>query len=152
MEADTSASVRPLPPLNVWRRGKDPPKLAAPYTPPSPELVVSLAEYEQVRNEIHQRGNHQVTIQGADVALLAAILSFSGHFKSSHASLILALVFPFAFLGWYYFEQDLLITQAAAYIERELKERIIERVAQLKYDFPDIRPLWEGDLRVLTQF
>jgi len=28
----------------------------------------------------------------------------------------------------------------------------IERVAQLHYDFPDIRPLWEGDLRVLTQF
>jgi phenylalanyl-tRNA synthetase alpha chain len=28
----------------------------------------------------------------------------------------------------------------------------IERVAQLKYDFADIRPLWEGDLRVLTQF
>ena len=27
----------------------------------------------------------------------------------------------------------------------------IERVAQLHYDFPDIRPLWEGDLRVLTQ-
>jgi phenylalanyl-tRNA synthetase alpha chain len=28
----------------------------------------------------------------------------------------------------------------------------IERVAQLKYDFADIRPLWEGDLRVLRQF
>jgi phenylalanyl-tRNA synthetase alpha chain len=28
----------------------------------------------------------------------------------------------------------------------------IERVAQLEYDFPDIRPLWDGDLRVLTQF
>jgi phenylalanyl-tRNA synthetase alpha chain len=28
----------------------------------------------------------------------------------------------------------------------------IERVAQLHYDFPDIRPLWEGDLRVLKQF
>jgi phenylalanyl-tRNA synthetase alpha chain len=28
----------------------------------------------------------------------------------------------------------------------------IERVAQLKYYFPDIRPLWEGDLRVLRQF
>ena len=28
----------------------------------------------------------------------------------------------------------------------------IERVAQLKLDFPDIRALWEGDLRVLTQF
>ena len=28
----------------------------------------------------------------------------------------------------------------------------IERVAQLRYDFPDIRPLWEGDLRVLRQF
>ena len=28
----------------------------------------------------------------------------------------------------------------------------IERVAQLHYGFPDIRPLWEGDLRVLTQF
>jgi phenylalanyl-tRNA synthetase alpha chain len=28
----------------------------------------------------------------------------------------------------------------------------IERVAQLHYDFSDIRPLWEGDLRVLTQF
>jgi phenylalanyl-tRNA synthetase alpha chain len=28
----------------------------------------------------------------------------------------------------------------------------IERVAQLKYDFPDIRPLWDGDLRVLRQF
>jgi phenylalanyl-tRNA synthetase alpha chain len=28
----------------------------------------------------------------------------------------------------------------------------IERVAQLHYDFPDIRPLWEGDVRVLTQF
>ena len=28
----------------------------------------------------------------------------------------------------------------------------IERVAQLKYDFPDIRALWEGDLRVLNQF
>src|SRR5512133_618526 len=27
----------------------------------------------------------------------------------------------------------------------------IERVAQLKYDFPDIRPLWDGDLRVLRQ-
>jgi phenylalanyl-tRNA synthetase alpha chain len=28
----------------------------------------------------------------------------------------------------------------------------IERVAQLRHDFPDIRPLWEGDLRVLRQF
>jgi phenylalanyl-tRNA synthetase alpha chain len=28
----------------------------------------------------------------------------------------------------------------------------IERVAQLHYDFPDIRSLWEGDLRVLSQF
>ena len=28
----------------------------------------------------------------------------------------------------------------------------IERVAQLKYDFPDIRALWDGDLRVLRQF
>ena len=28
----------------------------------------------------------------------------------------------------------------------------IERVAQLKFDFPDIRALWEGDLRVLRQF
>src|SRR6185295_17209537 len=28
----------------------------------------------------------------------------------------------------------------------------IERVAQLKYDFPDILARWEGDLRVLTQF
>jgi phenylalanyl-tRNA synthetase alpha chain len=28
----------------------------------------------------------------------------------------------------------------------------IERVAQLRYGFPDIRPLWEGDLRVLRQF
>ena len=28
----------------------------------------------------------------------------------------------------------------------------IERVAQLEYDIPDIRPLWDGDLRVLTQF
>jgi phenylalanyl-tRNA synthetase alpha chain len=28
----------------------------------------------------------------------------------------------------------------------------IERVAQLRFNFPDIRPLWEGDLRVLRQF
>jgi phenylalanyl-tRNA synthetase alpha chain len=28
----------------------------------------------------------------------------------------------------------------------------IERVAQLRWDFPDIRALWEGDLRVLRQF
>jgi phenylalanyl-tRNA synthetase alpha chain len=28
----------------------------------------------------------------------------------------------------------------------------IERVAQLRFDFPDIRALWEGDLRVLRQF
>jgi phenylalanyl-tRNA synthetase alpha chain len=28
----------------------------------------------------------------------------------------------------------------------------LERVAQLRYDFPDIRPLWDGDLRVLRQF
>jgi phenylalanyl-tRNA synthetase alpha chain len=28
----------------------------------------------------------------------------------------------------------------------------IERVAQLRHGFPDIRPLWEGDLRVLRQF
>jgi phenylalanyl-tRNA synthetase alpha chain len=28
----------------------------------------------------------------------------------------------------------------------------IERVAQLRYNFPDIRPLWDGDLRVLRQF
>jgi phenylalanyl-tRNA synthetase alpha chain len=28
----------------------------------------------------------------------------------------------------------------------------IERVAQLKFDFPDIRALWDGDLRVLRQF
>jgi phenylalanyl-tRNA synthetase alpha chain len=28
----------------------------------------------------------------------------------------------------------------------------IERVAQLRHDFPDIRALWEGDLRVLRQF
>jgi phenylalanyl-tRNA synthetase alpha chain len=28
----------------------------------------------------------------------------------------------------------------------------VERVAQLRHNFPDIRPLWEGDLRVLRQF
>jgi phenylalanyl-tRNA synthetase alpha chain len=28
----------------------------------------------------------------------------------------------------------------------------IERVAQLRWDFPDIRALWDGDLRVLRQF
>jgi phenylalanyl-tRNA synthetase alpha chain len=28
----------------------------------------------------------------------------------------------------------------------------LERVAQLRYDFPDIRSLWDGDLRVLRQF
>ena len=28
----------------------------------------------------------------------------------------------------------------------------IERVAQLRHDFPDIRALWDGDLRVLRQF
>jgi len=28
----------------------------------------------------------------------------------------------------------------------------LERVAQLRHDFPDIRPLWDGDLRVLRQF
>jgi len=28
----------------------------------------------------------------------------------------------------------------------------VERVAQLRHDFPDIRALWEGDLRVLRQF
>jgi phenylalanyl-tRNA synthetase alpha chain len=28
----------------------------------------------------------------------------------------------------------------------------IERVAQLRYNVPDIRPLWDGDLRVLRQF
>jgi phenylalanyl-tRNA synthetase alpha chain len=28
----------------------------------------------------------------------------------------------------------------------------IERVAQLRHNLPDIRPLWEGDLRVLRQF
>ncbi len=28
----------------------------------------------------------------------------------------------------------------------------IERVAQLRFDFPDIRALWDGDLRVLRQF
>ena len=28
----------------------------------------------------------------------------------------------------------------------------IERVAQLRHGLPDIRPLWEGDLRVLRQF
>jgi phenylalanyl-tRNA synthetase alpha chain len=28
----------------------------------------------------------------------------------------------------------------------------LERVAQLRHGFPDIRPLWEGDLRVLRQF
>ena len=28
----------------------------------------------------------------------------------------------------------------------------VERVAQLRHDFPDIRALWDGDLRVLRQF
>ena len=28
----------------------------------------------------------------------------------------------------------------------------IERIAQLRHDIPDIRALWEGDLRVLRQF
>ncbi len=28
----------------------------------------------------------------------------------------------------------------------------LERTAQLRHDIPDIRALWEGDLRVLRQF
>jgi phenylalanyl-tRNA synthetase alpha chain len=28
----------------------------------------------------------------------------------------------------------------------------LERAAQLRYDIPEIRPLWGGDLRVLRQF
>jgi hypothetical protein len=132
MEADTSASIRAVHVLSMPRHDKE--YAQHPWQSdqgPSPDLAVSLAEYEQVRREIHQRGNNQVTIQGVDVTLLAAILSFSGHFKGSHASLILALVFPFAFLGWYYFEQDLLIAQAASYIERKLKPRISEHVSEL---------------------
>ena len=29
---------------------------------------------------------------------------------------------------------------------------LLERTAQLRHDIPDIRALWEGDLRVLRQF
>jgi hypothetical protein len=90
-------------------------------------LAVALVEYQDIRDEIHQRVNHQITIAGANVALGAAVLTFSSHFANLPDALPFGLVFPFGVIGWLYFEQDVFITQAAAYAHAVLRPLITTR-------------------------
>lgn len=87
-------------------------------------LAVALAEFEDIRFEIHHRVSHQLTIAGANVAIVVGVISFSSHFAHLPDAVPFGLVFPFAVIGWLYFEQDVFITQAAAYLHTVLRPLI----------------------------
>lgn len=88
-------------------------------------LAVFLAEYNDLRTEIHQRVNNQLLIMGGEVALLAAFIPILQPVieRGTPLPLLLAPIL-FAIVAWLYLEQDLFIVNTARYIHQRLRPAI----------------------------
>lgn len=85
---------------------------------------VLLAEYTDLRGEIHQRVSNQLLVLGGNVALLAGVLPAYDRLKELAPLSFLALPILFSIVAWLYFEQDIFLTQAATYLHKELGPRL----------------------------
>lgn len=87
-------------------------------------LDIMMAEYSDLRNEIHQRVNNQLLILGGSVALMAALVAAHEKLSALAPFSLLGLPLIFAVVGWLYFEQDIFLIHAAKYLYRELRPTI----------------------------
>ena len=87
-------------------------------------MQVLLAEYGDLRSEIHQRVNNQLLVIGGNIALLAAVLPAYDILADKAPVSFLVLPLLFSFVAWLYFEQDLFLTEAATYLHRELRPQV----------------------------
>lgn len=89
------------------------------------EYEVTLEEYRGLRNEIMHRIRMQFQIIVAAVILVGAALPFiPAILESQRFVMFLAAAPVYLALGWLYFEQDTWITQAATYLNSEVRSRI----------------------------
>ena len=87
-------------------------------------LDIMMAEYNDLRNEIHQRVNNQLLILGGSVALMAALVAAQEKLMLLAPFSLLGLPVVFAVVAWLYYEQDIFLIHAAKYLHRELRPTI----------------------------
>jgi len=99
---------------------------------PDLETVALIGEYAALRAEIMHRITNQLTIVGGNIALLTiAFTSFREQF--GHATMTFELLLaPLGFMvvAWWFFQQDILIAQAAAYLHKILRPMVEARLAR----------------------
>ncbi len=97
---------------------------------PDLESLALIAEYAALRAEIMHRITNQLTIVGGNIALLTiAFTSFKEQFGHATVSFELLLA-PIVFIvvAWWFFQQDILIAQAASYLHKALRPRLEARL------------------------
>ena len=91
------------------------------------ESAALMEEYRTLRAEIEQRVTNQLTVAGGNLVLIAAAIQFVlPSFGISARTLVMPILF--AAVAWLYFEQDVLIIQAASYLHRKLRPAILARI------------------------
>lgn len=88
------------------------------------ELLV--LEYSDLRAEIHQRVANQLLILGGNIVLVAAVVPAYDRLTALAPLSFLIIPLLFGVVAWLYFEQDIFLTQAATYIHRHLRPKLIE--------------------------
>lgn len=92
---------------------------------PQREYELCLEEYRALRNEISHRIRMQFQIIAACLVLIGAAFPFIPSILESERFFTFLLIAPiYLALGWLYFEQDTFITQAATYLNSEVRQKI----------------------------
>lgn len=92
---------------------------------PQREYELCLEEYRALRNEISHRIRMQFQIIAASLVLIAAAFPFIPSILESEKFFTFLLIAPiYLALGWLYFEQDTFMTQAATYLNSEVRQKI----------------------------
>lgn len=94
---------------------------------PQREYELCLEEYRALRNEISHRIRMQFQIIAASLVLIAAAFPFIPSILEKERFFTFLLIAPiYLALGWLYFEQDTFITQAATYLNSEVRQKIAQ--------------------------
>lgn len=92
------------------------------------ESAIYLAEYADLRDEIHQRINNQLLVLGGNLVLIVGIVPAYDRLLRLGPIAFFVLTLAFAGASWIYFEQDIFVTHAATYLHRELRPAIVAQL------------------------
>lgn len=88
-----------------------------------------VEEYKHLTDEIKRRVSYQILLLGGNITFVSVVIDkISERLDSAHLTALLVVPLVSLVIVWMFFEQDVFITQAASYIHRSLRQKIISSI------------------------